>query len=1131
MHAYRFVDAAAAGGGLRTLVCHTPTRQRTVPAIAVLIAGLVAAHGLADDDRERLFESEIRPILAEHCIKCHGAEEQSGGLRLDSETALRKGGERGPVIRTDSPRASLLLQAVRHEGDLEMPPDGALTDQQIAALTKWIEAGAYWPAARAALTPQAAAINAGDHWAFQPVADPPVPAPRDANRVRTPVDAFIVAKLEASGLTPSPEADRRTLIRRVSYALTGLPPSPEDVAHFVANADPQAYADLVERLLNSPHYGEHWARHWLDVARYSDTKGYVYAREERFWVHAWTYRDWVVRAFNDDLPYDRFLLLQIAADQVPDRRPDDLAAMGFLTIGRRFLGVERDIIDDRIDVVTRGTMALTAACARCHDHKYDPIPTADYYSLYGVFDSSREEYVRLDPTQKLDDAWEAELAARQDKLRTELAKARAEWSGRVRERIGDYLRAQTELSKYPEQGFDQILEKDDILPEFVRHWRRYLERAARSNDPVFIPWHAYSALPPESFAADAEAVTQSLQQQADSINPLVLAAFATPPATFGDVIDRYAALFKQVDGQWQTQVAAAAMSQFPTPTALESPAAEQLRRVLYGPGAPCEVPDEPVVHTEGYFDSATCTELWKLQGEVDRWLLQAPQPPAYALALADRDQPHEPCVFLRGNPANRGPAVPRQFLGFLAGESRQPFSIGSGRLELARSIVDPANPLTARVIVNRIWAQHFGTGLVRTPSDFGLRAENPSHPELLDWLASRLVENGWKLKDLHRLIVLSSTFRQSSAGPEDPEQLAAAQRLDPDNRLLWRMNVHRLSFEEFRDSLLAASGSLDRTLGGKPADLFKPPFPQRRTLYGLVDRQFLPGTLRMFDFANPDLHIPQRSETTVPQQALFVMNHPLVLDRARALVQSAPADVEGAARVTAMYERVYQRAPTPQQTAAALEFIANADPPETPAVAPTVADWQYGYGALDETAQRVTGFTPLPHFTGSAWQGGPVHPDPTLGWVQLSAKGGHPGNDRQHAAVRRWTAPRGMTISIRSELTNEPEAGDGIRGFIVSSAAGVVASATVHHGASPLNVESLAVEAGETIDFIVDIKDMLNSDQFLWPATIREAPSTAAAVTVWNSEQDFTPQAVEQLGPWEQLAQLLMCANEFVFVD
>ena len=350
--------------------------------------------------------------------------------------------------------------------------------------------------------------------------------------------------------------------------------------------------------------------------------------------------------------------------------------------------------------------------------------------------------------------------------------------------------------------------------------------------------------------------------------------------------------------------------------------------------------------------------------------------------------------------------------------------------------------------MNRVWANHFGKGIVSSPGDFGLRADPPSHPELLDWLTTRFIADGWSLKKLHRLIVLSAAFQQSSGGPDDAAEFARAQELDPANRLLWRMNAHRLSFEEMRDSMLAVSGQLDASLGGKPTELFKPPFPVRRTLYGLVDRQFLPGTLRMFDFANPDLHIPQRSETTVPQQSLFLMNHPLVLERAKQLaklVSEPPVSanqVDSASQVRQLYQQVFQRNPSTEQLADALQLLSS-EVPESDTPPETAAEWSYGFGAVDEAAGKVTSFTPLPHFTGTAWQGGPAFPDATLGWVQLSATGGHPGNDRQHAAIRRWTAPKAMTISIVSEVVHEPEVGDGIRTFIVSSRAGVLQAAKV----------------------------------------------------------------------------------------
>ena len=335
------------------------------------------------------FETEVRPLLVERCQECHGSQMQSNGLRLDSQAALLRGGENGPAIVPGQPQQSLLIKAVRHEEGWDMPPKSPLSADQIATLEQWVAQGGYWP--QDDVPPVAeAAQAAAQHWAFQPIQSPVPPAVNNRAWPLTPVDQFVLARLEQAGLTPAPEADRRTLLRRLSYSLRGLPPRDEDVASFVRDSSPGAYERWVERYLESPEYGEHWARRWLDVARYSDTKGYVYGREERFWVHAWSYRDWVVQAFQEDLSYDRFLLLQLAADQVEDRRPGDLAAMGFVTLGRRFLGVKRDIIDDRIDVVSRGMMGLTVSCARCHDHKYDPIPTASYYSLDVVFDNSTE---------------------------------------------------------------------------------------------------------------------------------------------------------------------------------------------------------------------------------------------------------------------------------------------------------------------------------------------------------------------------------------------------------------------------------------------------------------------------------------------------------------------------------------------------------------------------------------------------------------------------------------------------------------------------------------------------------------------------------------------------------------------
>jgi hypothetical protein len=832
-------------------------------------------------------------------------------------------------------------------------------------------------------------------------------------------------------------------------------------------------------------------------------------------------------------------MLQIAADQVSDRNEHDLAAMGFLTLGRRFLGVQRDIYDDRIDVVTRGTMSLTVGCARCHDHKYDPIPTADYYSLYGVFASSRESIRPLPTSTPVDEAFQKELNTRLEKLDSTLQQHRRTTGERVRNRIGDYLRAQFELEKYPEEGFDQILATSDLLPSFVHRWRDFLARGRRENLPVFTAWHAYLEIDKKTSDTSFAAGTFSLPP---NTNPLVAAEFATPPDSRDDMIHRYAALFAEVDSKWIALQKAASDSGAAAPTRLDDSAEEEIRQVMYGVGSPCVVPDEPVVHTEYDVDSGACNELWKLQGEVDRYLINSANPQPYAVVLEDRAVPMTPRIFKRGNSAQKGDEVPRQFLKLLSGPDRQPFQHGSGRYELAKAIIDPKNPLTARVIVNRVWAHHFGSGLVATPGDFGTRADLPSHPELLDWLADWFVSEGWSLKKLHRLIVTSGAYRQASTGPLDESQFAAATKLDPSNRFLWRMNSHRLSFEEMRDSMLAVSNRLDRSLGGRPADLFKAPFPNRRTLYGLIDRQFLPGTLRMFDFANPDLHIPQRSDTTVPQQALFLMNHESSLQQSRELSKliaiGTDQQPDSATIVSRLYQQVLQRYPTPQQLEDATAFLqsAKALPDDSPP--PSAADWSYGFGKYDETNKQVSTFTALPQFTGTAWQGGAAWPDAALGWVQLTATGGHPGNDRDHASIRRWTAPRTMKIRLESQVVHEAEPGDGIRTFVVSSSRGLLQSASVHKKTVDQNVDTVDVTAGETLDFVCDIGDVLNSDQHFWRIKIHEQvlvaePTVSDPLNLgkWNSETDFTRNTTQHLTPLEQLAQVLLCSNEFLFVD
>ncbi|MBL8870662.1 MAG: DUF1553 domain-containing protein [Planctomycetaceae bacterium] len=1107
--------------------------------LCVPVSALVAQ----EMSREDFFESQVRPLLLNKCAECHGSETQWGELRVDSLSALLKGGEHGPAIVVGQPAKSLLITAIERSGDLKMPPEDKtpLTATEIQTLKKWIEEGAFWTVNDAAASAeQAKQQKWKSHWAFQPIQHTAPPS-IESSEALTPLDNFIVAKLTQHGLRLAPTADRRTLIRRLYFDLIGMPPTPQQVAEFEADSDPSAYSKIVDRLLDSQAYGEHWSRLWLDVARYSDTKGYVYGREEKNFIHAYVYRDWVSRAFKEDLPYDRFLQLQLAADQLLPPNHPDRAAMGFLTLGRRFLGVSHDIIDDRIDTVSRGLMGITASCARCHDHKYDPVPTADYYSLYGVFLNSSEQVERINSSPeyevgltKSSAAWEEELAKRQNALSQKLAQAREEASQRMRSRIKDYFVAQSELEKYPQEGFDQILATTDLIPNLVRRLEMLLTSTQLQSDRRFAAWHRFSAIPKNEFAAQAQKVTEELQTLRDSeLHPKVKAIFATAPSSFREVTERYGQLFAEIESAWSASQKQGESSSDPIPTTLPNGDDEELRQFLYSEHSPCFIPDEHISSTEGLFDSNTCTELWRLQGEVDRWILQAGNTVPFSTILVDRKTDYPARVLKRGNPAQKGDTVRRHQLSLIDPKQHE-YSQGSGRLALAQSITSHSNPLTARVWINRVWKQHFGTGLVRTPSDFGLRAEPPSHPELLDWLAEQFMNHGWSTKKLHRWIVMSRTYQQASLPNLPADYLHHANQVDPDNRLLWRYTPRRLSFEMMRDSWLSISGELDLTFGGRAGELFAGPNqPQRRTLYASIDRQFVPGVLRMFDYANPDMHAPQRSETTVPQQALFSLNHPFIAARAQALIRRLNASEKVAddptARTQWLFQTVLQRPATQEEIDALLQFV-NAPEDSAQVTSNTAKAWNYGYGEFEpEGNTQLKSFTPLPFFAVNSWQGSTSFPDAALGWVRLTADGGHPGNDLQHAAVRRWTSPFQGTIHLKSLMQHEEAVGDGVRCTILSSRHGLIGSEIVHNKKWDLERDGISVEPGDTLDFITDIYQVLNTDQYLWEIEI--SPKSDSDFMKWNSRQDFHGPASSRLNRWEEAAQILLISNELLFVE
>jgi hypothetical protein len=868
------------------------------------------------------FESRVRPVLAANCLTCHSEEKQKGGLRLDTRAAVLKGAKSGPVVTPGNPDKSVLIQAIRHEGKKKMPPTGKLPDDVIDALAAWVKMGVPWPqgtAGEVRIYPTAIADVRKTHWAFQPVVKAAAPIVKDEAWIQTPIDRFICAKLEAKDLTPAKPADRRTLIRRASFDVIGLPPTPEEIAAFEADRSPNAFQKIVDRLLASPQYGERWGRHWLDVARYSDTKGYVF-QEERRYPYAYTYRDYVIRAFNEDLPYDQFIIQQLAADQLnlgEDKRA--LAAMGYLTLGRRFLNNQADIIDDRIDVVCRGLLGLTVSCARCHDHKFDPIPTKDYYSLYGVFANSMEPadlpLLKKPERTAAYDAFEKELQARELKVSDFIEASRLELSAKFRKRAGDYLLAAQHEPANPGARAESI-GPDDLHPQMIRRWRTYVEESRTKHNAVLTAWIQFAKLPEKEFAAkSAEALKNVSEKGRQPINALVVKALTEkPPDSLAAVAKIYGELFAQADHRWQEAVAKAKELKMPPPPALADTDWEEVRLVLYGPGTP------PAIQTEDvrkFIDRAGRDKLTGLRREVEQWKASSPAAPPRAMVLNDAPNPQDPHVLLRGNPNNLGEVVPRQFLMVLAGDKRQPFKEGSGRLELARAIASRDNPLTARVLVNRVWLHHFGSGLVRTPSDFGLRGEPPTHPELLDYLAAMFMEDGWSIKKLHRRIMLSSVYQQSSAS--DPKVTQA----DPENQLLSHMNRTRLEFEAMRDSLLYVAGRLDVEMGGPAVDELKQPFSARRTVYGFIDRQNLPGLLRTFDFASPDTSSPQRYTTTVPQQALFLMNSPFVSEQAKTLV-SRP-DVaslpDTAAKIKRLYHLAYGRQPEADELQLGLRFL------------------------------------------------------------------------------------------------------------------------------------------------------------------------------------------------------------------
>jgi hypothetical protein len=876
----------------------------------------------AEPVNDEFFEKKVRPILVERCVSCHGKEKQKGDLRLDSREAALKGGDTGPAIAPGEPEKSLLVKAIRYtDTGLQMPKKGKLPAEQIAVLETWVKGGAPWPA-DGTTGPGGAAekfdlqARAKVHWSFQPIKRPLVSSIQSPqSKIQNPIDSFLMAKLSDSGLSLAPPADKRVLLRRVTFDLTGLPPTPEEIDSFLKDESPEAFAKVVDRLLASPHYGERWARHWLDLVRYAETFGHEFDFPI---ADAWRYRDYVIRAFNADVPYNQFLTEHLAGDLLdsPRRNPKDgsnesLTATGFWWLGESkhspvdSRGDYADRVDNQIDVFGKTVLGLTLGCARCHDHKFDPIATKDYYSLFSVLASSRFQQADVgDPAPVV-------------KLLDEIAELR---------KASGWTEPAPAQPVTPAMAAWQA--KASLFERFDDGWRKRWDAAGLALRPEAGPGIPHSGREARKLAG----------------------ALRSP--TF--VIDKNYLLFRVAGRDAKVRLILNGIQLIQNPIygglAQSVNHGEELRwmsfdlRMWKGQPAYLELLDDG----PGYFaisdawfadqhppsETPAKLALWEPKEEIAERVhnLEKKLPePKRAPAIRDGSARDEK-VFIRGNHKTLGADAPR---GFLEAFGKPPFGgEGSGRRKLAEAVTDPANPLVARVIVNRIWQHHFGEGIVRSPDDFGYQGQRPTHPELLDWLASEFVANGWSIKKLHRTILLSAAFQQSSRA--EPEMAKRAVTADPQNKLLHRQNVQRLEAEAIRDAMLAVSGRLDPALEGPGVLPFltehqvgrgKPASGPldgngRRSIYLQVRRNFLNPMFVAFDYPTPFTTIGRRTVSNVPAQALAMLNNPFVLQQSELWAKRTLA-MQGSTedRVNRMYVSAFGRLPTAAESAAAVSFV------------------------------------------------------------------------------------------------------------------------------------------------------------------------------------------------------------------
>lgn len=956
-------------------------------------SGLTASE-LSPGDLE-LFESKIRPVLVERCYQCHGGDpkEIRGGLILLNAEGVRAGGDSGPVIVPGAPDESLLIEAIRYEGLTQMPPDGKLAASVIADFETWVARGAPDPRTGDALaSPIAtAAIDEYDytegrrHWAYQAMGHPQPPAVSDPTWALGDVDHFILARLEAEGLEPVPPAEKRTLLRRATFDLHGLPPRLDEIESFLADDLPDAFERVIDRLLASPRYGERWGRHWLDVARYADSNG---LDENIGFPNAFRYRDYVINSLNKDKPFDRFLTEQIAGDLMAaeagsEERFENLTATGFLVLGPKVLA-ERDrekllmdIVDEQLNTLGRAFLAEPIGCARCHDHKFDPIPAADYYALAGILKSTAtmRDLVRMRHMERpLADeatvqAYE-EAAARVAEVQSKVddlvdAQNEALRSPR-RARAADYLLAaeelvrgevEVDLEEDAEVDVDPLAREHGLEPAVLRRWVRLLRTTkgpppqgdgiAYGVYPVFTIWNAFAAADPAHFGSVAAELRHEIEAERLAPSPLTASVLRGPaPGALAELAQRYDTLFATIEIAWEHHLLVLGLKS-PDELGAEDfrlpPTQEQIRRVLYGRMSPFSLAQE---EEEKLYPQSGLDRLVELRADLEELEKASPERPAYAMAVDEAEAVDLP-IHIRGSHLMLAEEkVPRGFLRVTDPVVPPPPvpAEESGRLQLAAWLTHPEHPLTARVIVNRIWHWHFGRGIVDTPSNFGTTGGRPTHPELLDYLARDFIRNGWSIKRLHRQIMLSQTYRMSS------DWHAANAERDENNLLRWRMNRRRLEAEPIRDSLLMLSNRLDLTMGGRVAEYNPQGYvfsegnsfgklefytAPRRSVYMPVVRNAMYKMFAGFDYGDAADSVGRRSSTVVPSQALLMMNSPFVLEQARGFGDRILGEegLEEDGRIEHAFLLAYGRPPSAQESEEASAFLsamadqAPAEPP------------------------------------------------------------------------------------------------------------------------------------------------------------------------------------------------------------